>query len=130
MDIKDCRVLVFKKDKQVRDVTLKMLSQIGFEENNIFLAGDIKEVEEIIIDRQKIRLILAGIGEGYKFLNWYGKCNIKFNIERRMIFVFYSGGGEHHIRQLAEAYGADGYISLPVDTVTLESKLREILSKK
>ncbi len=120
MQLSDCRVMVLKNDEQARDTTKEMLARMGFRENNIFLAKNIEEAKDIIAS-QRFNLILVGVDEGHILLKW---LQIK-GIRKLISFIFYSGGGEHYIRQKAKDCGADGYISSPptLDEFMLKIKL-------
>jgi len=128
MQLLDCRVLVLK-DEQVRNITKQMLVRMGVREDNIFLSSNIEEAKDIIIS-ERFNLILAGIGineeVGPVLLKWLQETGIRQLIS----FIFYSGGGEHYIKQKAVECGTDGYIPLPISAIEFSSKLKEVLSKK
>ncbi len=118
MELEKCKVLILKNDEDVRDIAKVMLGREGFKDKNIFLAKNVEDAKEIInilrLNNERINLVLTGIGiaeeEGPVLLKWTEKEGIRKKIK----VIFYSGGGEHYIRQQAEKHGADAFISLPV----------------
>lgn len=126
METADCGVLVLKNNEQVRDLAKGTLVLGGFKDDNIFLAKNVKEAKKIILS-QEIDLVLTGIGtleeEGPALLSWMTKTGIR----GKMKVIFYSGGDEDYVREKVDEYGADAFLSLPVDRGVFVAIIKEIV---
>ena len=128
MKIGDCTVLVVKDWDTTSPTTIReMLVHIGFAKTNIYLPDSLDEAKKILT-QEKISLILSGIGTheeiGPELIIWLKDIGIR----NELIFVFYSGGGEHYIKQKVSDYGANDYISLPARIGDVAEKIKFLLN--
>lgn len=118
------KCLVVDDSRTMRMIIINILTQLGFQKENIFEAGDGKEGLELFND-SKPDLVLSDINmpvmNGFKMVS---KLRETTNKETCPIFMITTEGGKNEVLKLLKL-GANNYIVKPVKPDSLKEKIRE-----
>ena len=123
-----CKVLVVKRDEQVGKMTKELLKMAGLREENVFMLPT-REGALDLIRAKEINLILSEVGRDNYTGRWILYELEKVRLRTKVMFLFYSGGGEEYVRRMFHKYQADGYILIPLGSDAFIKQVKQVLKK-